>query len=254
LGLAADTSTAIDGEAEVADDRALAAVRDNTPFQQQERDAWYGLFRTLRDHDDRWLSEHATRVTFVQLDRQPHAYRGELVSLRGIVRMVAQRAEPVASSGIAHYYQVWLQPHDQPDSLVVAYCLELPPEFPTGNKLEEPAVLNGYFFKRWAYQAQDGIRTVPLLLARSIEWRRHKPATPPAAIRLKPALATIALVLVTALLAVWTLTRRSREPSKFEQYVKTAATGEPLVPADLEPSDERIGTFDVDDVDHEGHQ
>jgi len=36
---------------------------------------------------------------------------------------------------------------------------------PVGMRVEIPAVVDGVFFKRWAYQASDAIRLAPLLMA-----------------------------------------------------------------------------------------
>lgn len=242
-------STAIDGEAVRADERALAAIRDNTPFQQEERDAWYGLFRELRNRDEASLREGAEPVTYVQLDQQPAAYRGQLVTLAGAVRRVVERAEPVANSNIARYYQVWLQPNDQLDSLVVIYCLELPEGFRIGQQLDEPARVVGFFFKRWAYNSQDGIRTAPLLLARTLDWKPRPAATPAAEIDRGLLWAIIGLVLAGAGITVWTLMRRGNEPSKYESYLrKDSAANEQLVPPEMEPSDESPVDFDPEAI------
>ena len=66
--------------------------------------------------------------------------------------------------------------------------------------LKEPIkIFTGYFFKRWAYRAHDGIRTAPLVLANRPTWQ----PTPPLLSTKRPSLGTIiAAVLVVALLAM----------------------------------------------------
>lgn len=242
-----ERSTAIDGEAASVDEHELSAIRDNTPFQQSERSTWYALFRRLREHDSAWLRQQAQPVTFVQLDRQPAAYRGQVVTLTGTVRLVITRDDPVVSSGIERYYQVWLQPRDQPDSLIVAYALELPTGFPIGDNLDEPANITGYFFKRWAYSAQDGVRTVPLLLAQSVDWRPYRTVARGERVNSRTLAASIGLVIIAALFTVWTVTRRGNQPSKFDQYVRSTTPEQRLVPPEMEPVDDEAGhTLNID--------
>src|SRR5690606_8674716 len=61
-------------------------------------------------------------------------------------------------------------------------------------------VIDGVFFKRWAYQAQDRkIHTTPLLLARTVVWTPPAPAgiaAPTAFSRLDLALAASAVALI----------------------------------------------------------
>jgi hypothetical protein len=75
-----------------------------------------------------------------------------------------------------------MRPFGGPDRPIVVYALELPAGFPEvkqrgqggrGAKLDEDVAFTGFFFKRWAYQATDGINTAPLILAKSPSWRRR---------------------------------------------------------------------------------
>ena len=128
----------------------LAAVRDDYPFLAGDTPAWFGLLTILRDTDEAALAAASGGpATYVQLLRQPSAYRGRLVTLRGTMRRVVAVPAPENDDGFEHYYQTWLTPQDDPSSLIVVYCLNLPQGFPTGAELEEPVSLVGFFFKRW---------------------------------------------------------------------------------------------------------
>ncbi|MCL4854598.1 MAG: hypothetical protein KJZ78_24825 [Bryobacteraceae bacterium] len=141
----------------------LRTVRDDTIFRKAEGDAWFHLFRLLSKADPKALAKASTgTVSFRQLYQQP--------------RGVSKKAAPKNSYGIDHYYQLAIEPDGERGQLVVAYCLDLPAGFPVGDKVFERATLNGFFFKRWAYAAQDAVRTAPLVLAKTVDW---KPVPPP---------------------------------------------------------------------------
>ena len=152
----------------------LEAVRDDTVFRAAESAAWFHLFEILAHIDESRLSQASEgRVGYLQLDQQPAAYRGRLVTVGGVVRGCKQIAAAVNDYGIQQYYQLWLQPDRSSESLMVVYCLQLPQDFPVEMQIAEEATVTGFFYKRWAYQSQGGITTAPLLLARTVDW--HAP-------------------------------------------------------------------------------
>ena len=72
---------AIHEEADVGD--ALASVRDNTYFRPSESDAWFALFERLQKMDDQQLSDaNLGELTYTQLLKQPHVYRGKIVTIK----------------------------------------------------------------------------------------------------------------------------------------------------------------------------
>ena len=118
------------------------------------------------------------QVGFQQLFRQSEEYRGKLVTVRGDLRLMYYVEAPENSASLEGYYVLWLRPAGGPNFPLVVYCLDVPPGFPPVKEtrqrvttLHEPVELTGFFFKRWAYRAQDGIRTVPLLLAKIPQWQ-----------------------------------------------------------------------------------
>lgn len=154
---------------------ALAAVRDDTVHRPAEADAWFRLLDVLQSTPAKELERQpAEEVSYIQLFRQPNEYRGKLVRFKG--RIMQVKSLPVAPNvyGIKQQYQLTLRPEDGPDEPVIVYSLELPEGFPLPDdpqtRIREDAEVTGYFFKRWAYLAQDGIHTAPLVLAKSPTW------------------------------------------------------------------------------------
>ncbi len=164
-----------DGLASVTPE-SLAAVEDDTVFRAAERGVWFRLLEILQDTSPADLKQESLgRVTFVQLFEQPKQYRGRVVSIAGTVRRANWVEAPTNDDHIKGYYQLWLQPSDHPSDPVVVYALELPPGFPTGMDASAEVQVTGIFFKRWAYQAQDTLRTAPVVLCRSVEWLKGAP-------------------------------------------------------------------------------
>ncbi len=151
------------------------SVKDDTFFRSSEREVWFQLFAWLRETDPSQLPAPMD-VSSLQLLQQMPAYRGRLVRTRGVVRQATSIAIPEENqAGISSYWQCWLQDAAGTAPIVV-YALQLPDGFPEGADLQESAEFTGVAFKRWAYQAQDGLLVAPVLLARTADW------TPPAAV------------------------------------------------------------------------
>ncbi len=173
----------------------LRDIRDDSPFRAAENRPFFHLMELLGKTDQAELEKAAPeRVTYVQLYEQPSAYRGELVTVRGLVRAAWPRRAPslkIAPAhgmvgglgtitgmacttaneyGVENYAEVWLQPLDKKDMVMMLYTLELPDGFPTGENLREEVTATGFFFKRIAYGAVGAFRTTPLLLTKTLRW------------------------------------------------------------------------------------
>lgn len=145
---------------------ALAKVRDDTVFREADSDAWFALWQSLRQRDPAALDREAgPTVGFTELFGQPRSFRGRLVRLRGTLRRLQRVGAAPNAAGIEGYWQGWLDPEGGPASPIVIYFLALPETIRPGTRLVEPVEVVGYFFKRWAYQATDTIRTAPLVLS-----------------------------------------------------------------------------------------
>ena len=205
------------------------SIRDDTTFRYQERKAWFNLLEVLDRNDEATLRKASTgRVAFAQLFKQSDDYRGELVTLLGSIRRAHRLSVPKLSVpklnapkneyGIAQYYRMWLWTDDNRTSPMVIYCLYLPEGFPTGMDVSEEVEITGFFFKRWAYQAKDSLRTAPTVLARTVHWHKATPIAASAPMDLVTLAWIVVVAAVFSLLAViYVFTRtgpgRSVDPS-----------------------------------------
>lgn len=220
----ASAKPSADGFFPGVDPDKLAAVRDDRVFLGPENDAWLNLFDVLAKADPAALEKASLGpITFAQLFGQPDVYRGKLVEVQGTVvrATAAQLGKPHA--GLDHYYQLWLRPDDNPNVPIVIHCLHLPPGFPQGVQISEQVRITGFFYKRWAYSAQDGPRVAPLLMAANLTWL-HEPASPtaentPAGLSLSIILAGSVVMAVWLALTVWGRGRRraAQQPQLPEQ-------------------------------------
>jgi len=190
-------------------------VRDDTTFRAAERDAWFHLFEVLKRNDEKALEANSIgRVTFAQLFSQSNEYRGRLVTLRGTLRRAHRLTAPKNAYGIERYYQTWLQPDDNPTTPMVVYSLYLPEGFPTGMNISADVHVTGFFYKRWAYKAGDTLRTTPVVLARTVDWRKPVPVVQPPTIDLRFFVIVVSVAAVVSVLAVayvFTRTRPGRD-------------------------------------------
>jgi len=158
---------------------SLADVRDDTVFRPGDEEAWFQIWMTLRSSDAGALERSKARsVSFIELFGQPRSFRGRLVRFTGTVHRLQKVEAPANDYNITGYWQAWVEPADGPASPIVVYFLRLPEGMPHGMRVREPVEVVGYFFKRWAYEATDTVRTAPLVMALEPVW---KPLPPPPA-------------------------------------------------------------------------
>lgn len=107
---------------------------------------------------------------FVDLFGHPDDYRGKPVTLTGHVRVVREfpGPEPPGGGEPAMLVEAWLFTPDSQGNpaVIVASAAD---DLPRGDDLLVPATVTGRFFKRYGYEAQDTIRTAPLILAATID-------------------------------------------------------------------------------------
>ncbi|HUY91991.1 MAG TPA: hypothetical protein VMV10_24840 [Pirellulales bacterium] len=205
------------------DAELLAEVRDDTVFRSGEADAFYHLLGILAKTDEKSL-EQASRgpVTFTQLFTQPKEYRGELVTVEGTLRRNESLRAVKNKYGIERYAKLVIQPKDRAEPLLV-YCLEPPAKLPFGDDLNEPIKATGFFYKRQAGMAGDGIRTWPLVLAKTVQSTPPAPAAAPAQRdAVSPTLAVVVSI-GFALAVVWFVLGRTGRGAKF----RIPAAGDP---------------------------
>jgi hypothetical protein len=217
----------------------LDEVRDDTLFRYQEQDAWFHLFEILERTDEaRLRRESIGRVTYGQLFRQSGQYRGQLVTVRGTIRRTS--LPPVAENdyGIDRYYRTVFQPDDNRSELMFVYCLYLPEGFPQGEEVSANVEVTGFYFKRWAYAAQDTVRTAPVLVARTVRWYRPAPAAEQRRVGFGTVLTSVAVALGASLVVVVYVYRRTRRtpphrpaaPPQFEALRDVPTASGPRLP------------------------
>jgi hypothetical protein len=216
-------------------------IEDDTIFRPAEREIWFHELARVRDTPAPELREESLgQVAYLQLFHQPDDYRGQVVTLKGTVKLAYRVRAPENYLGIEQYYVFWLHPAGGPTSPVVVYALGAPPGFPEikdkdldreTTPLSEELAVTGVFFKRWAYLAKDGTETytAPLVLANVPQWT-PAPAIITAAERMPLTLGNLAAVfaatMVLALLVGLVLFRMAsirRPPTSDEPPADMAA-------------------------------
>ena len=197
----------------------LASVRDDTVFRSSESEAFYHLLKILDETSEERLEQASIgRVSFTQLFTQPKEFRGDLLTVHGTVRRVIEKIAPQNRFGIEGYKQVVIEPDDR-DYPVVIYCLELPPEFPRGEKLHETVTVTGFYYKRWAgLSSGREIMTWPLLLSKTVQWQPAVAAGEPGAqdrAALNNLASGLALAVIVSLVVVWFVLSRTRRRTTF---------------------------------------
>ncbi len=231
------------------DQVALSAVRDNTVFRSSERHAWFRLLEQLDQQSLASLEQASPqRVGFLQLFEQSNVYRGRLVTVRGTATLGYRVQAPSNIYGIKEYSVFWIAPAGGPNSPIAVYALQPPEGFPAlkdkdrdraTTPLNEEMEFTGYYFKRWAYPARDGLRIAPLLLAKTARW-----TPPPESLAKDQTLNPYALAMYLcgamavgasiALVAYWQGQRRSTKsriyaasPDRFAQRLQALEQEDP---------------------------
>ncbi|MGQ9606510.1 MAG: hypothetical protein ACUVTW_09940 [Thermogutta sp.] len=203
--------TASDQKAFTLSDIDFGSVQDDQPFRSAEAGPWFAvLARLSRAEDDAIAAASQGWVTFSELYRRSRDRRGQVVTVKGWVVQAARMKAPKNDAAISEYHQLWVQPADENNPLVV-YALSLPRDFPSGNRLEEPVEIHGVFFKRWAYQAHDALRAAPVLLAKGIHWERKPEGDASSA---PPAFPVVLLAVLFAAAFVWYVYEKTRPPGR----------------------------------------
>lgn len=137
---------------------------------------YHFLDKARQAEPERLIADARRDITFAHLYRDPRndpqKYRGQLIGLRGTVRRaVAYDIDPNAY-GLTKRYELWIFTEDSGKFPWVVELTSLPEGFPLGTDLQERVETAGYFLKLWAYRAQDGFRSAPVLLGHGLVWQR----------------------------------------------------------------------------------
>ena len=180
------------GEEVVLDPGLLATVKHRTfGIRDEERVAYYSVLNQARNTSVSRQSSAArdfetTRLgrylrqrnkskeefsVFVDLFQHPESYKGRPVKLAGNIRRLVSIPAGENLYGLETLYEAWLFADDSQNNPAVIVCSSIPSEMPTGDNLSEPGRVTGYFFKMYAYRAQDTTRVAPLILAHKLDWQ-----------------------------------------------------------------------------------
>jgi len=213
--------------------RSLAEVRDDTVFRTGDEEAWFQIWMSLRSTDARALERADARaVSFIELFGQPKSFRGRLVRFTGTVHRLQKVQAPANDYNITSYWQAWVEPADGPASPIVVYFLQVPEGMPHGMRVREPVDVVGYFFKRWAYEATDTVRTAPLVMALEPIWKPLPPPPPGGTTIGSYALVAMAGLVIATLLAMRFAGGRTlqRDRPQPDNLTESLADVEPFSP------------------------
>lgn len=205
----------------------LSSVEDNTYFRSEENPAWFAVLDYLKSTPGE--GDLPIEVTYAQLIDQPDTYRGRAVAIRGTAMREELLDAPENNVGIDSYHRLIIRPQGGGVWPIVVYCLSLPPEFPSGDKIKAEVEVAGIFFKNWSYSWQGGLGLAPVVLANTFDWQ------PPSAIERRTTQFTagniVTIVVLSAALATlvgWFAWRQTRRPitSFGESHMVTLPTVE----------------------------
>lgn len=170
----------------IFDEISLGLVEDDSLRSRlEEREAWYRQFERLRAFDLQNKLDNSAApnvyqpVSFLQLFKQPDVYRGAPVQVRGKVYLAQYQVAQENPFGLVGYHVLWIRPEGTAESPIQVYALRMPegfPSLPQGQSrvfdaaTAEQVVVDGVFFKRVAYEGQDGFRLAPLVLTLEPTW------------------------------------------------------------------------------------
>ena len=202
------------------DTTLLAEVEDNTPFRNEETEAWFHLIGIARDTPDELLeSASLGPIVYAQLISQPKVYRGRVIEITGRARRIESFKPADNDLGIDQYFRVIIQPDRDALRPFTLYCLELPEGWAPGESLPNDGELRveALFFKNWPHNTgEDKLSLSPTFVSRTVTAIAY--VTPP--IRgetSRPAWQVILLAAVVAGLAVaWIVySRGTPDRSKY---------------------------------------
>ena len=210
----------------------LTSVEDNTLLKASDSEAWYAILSLLRNAREAEVQAASMGpVSFAQLFRQTEVYRGRVVSVGGTAHRIESLTSPDNRAELTHLYRWIVEPSGPSNAPLVVYTLEKPAGLAPGDDLREEVKFAAVCFKRWVYEAGDGARIAPLLLAKTATWMRPAPAEPvklPSAVAMAGLFVALSVVAGAAALLVY---RNSVRQRPEVQRVR-AANVSPIQPRD----------------------
>lgn len=139
-----------------------------------ELDPYYAMLRFARNIGvDAFIREGRRDVGYTHLMNQPRRYRGEVIYVKGRLRLVKKYDAPLQlrTEGVPDIYEGWLFANGSGAAPVCILFTELPAGVPLEEKVNLEASFAGYFFKKYRYSVTDlrgnaQRRDAPLLIGR----------------------------------------------------------------------------------------
>lgn len=206
----------------------LVGVEDHAVFLNSETAAWLAtLSEAKRNETDKIKNASVGKLAYAQLIGQPDVYRGHVVTIHGTA-LREEKLKPTDNDlGIETYHRLIVAPEGGGEFPFFAYVLNLPEQFPRGERIRQRVVVHGYFFKNNSYTTTQGMSVAPVIVAKAVQWEpQDKTATKGEVSKGNPPWWAIAGVAVATCLviAVFHLNTR-RKPSKSRSSDETSLAG-----------------------------
>jgi hypothetical protein len=160
----------------------LGVVRDNTGLAvgTAEADTYdFVVVRAFYTSPRAFSTAVRKDLTYTHLMEDPERYRGEVVRVEGQLRRVNRHAPTWKADnegGVRDLYEAWIFPESLGANPYCVLFVEWPAGLPRDvlgkEKINHPVTvfLDGYFFKRYRYDAarNGGTRDVPLVIGHSL--------------------------------------------------------------------------------------
>lgn len=137
---------------------------------------YHFLDKARQAPSERLFADSRRDITFAHLYKdprnEPRKFRGQLVGIKGTVRRALAFDMDPNAYGLKRRYELWIFTDDSGKFPWVVELTSLPEGFPLGTEIQEKVETAGFFLKLWAYRAQDGFRSAPILLGHGLVWNR----------------------------------------------------------------------------------
>lgn len=147
----------------------LATIRDNTPFRDDEQEAWFAMLANLQRFSyEQQASQSRGTVGYATLVSAPQNYRGQFVTVVGIPRRVEEVTPAENDFGISKLYRITIEPIGGDVWPIVIYTLN-DPQLSIDESSNQPSISStGYFFKNQSYRWANGVGSMPVIVAKDI--------------------------------------------------------------------------------------
>ena len=154
----------------------LAGVEDKAPVRNAaenyaEAQAYNYLLVQANATPASALAKSARRdLTFAHLFEEPGKYRGQIVHIEGRLRRLRRFDAPrlAAKQSVPVIYEAWIFGEAYFSNPYCVIATAVPKSIPVADTLNHHVAFDGYFFKRYRYQAGDSWRDAPLLIGHAL--------------------------------------------------------------------------------------